>query len=235
MDKGLPPAAVRRHDGRVNLGITDVPAARRSSPPGWRDPRLWIGLAIVAASILVGALVLGTSDDTVPVYAAADALGEGHVLTADDLAVRRVRLDDDTASLYFPADDQLPADLRLDRDVAAGELLPRAAVTRGDTRELRQVPISVSPDQVPGTVGVGDLVDIYLRPAARTSCADTPVCDGRPVLSGVTVSDAPPPDVAFGADGRRTLVLAMSASDADRFFRLFATTDDATLTVVGRG
>jgi len=235
VDKGLPPAAVRRHDGRVNLGITDVPAARRSSPPGWRDPRLWIGLAIVAASILVGALVLGTSDDTVPVYAAADALGEGHLLTADDLAVRRVRLDDDTASLYFPADDQLPADLRLDRDVAAGELLPRAAVTRGDTRELRQVPVSVSPDQVPGTVGVGDLVDIYLRPAARTSCADTPVCDGRPVLSGVTVSDAPPPDVAFGADGRRTLVLAMSASDADRFFRLFATTDDATLTVVGRG
>ena len=219
----------------MNLGITDVPAARRSSPPGWRDPRLWIGLSIVAASILAGALVLGTSDDTVPVWSAADALGEGHVLTADDLAVRRVRLDDDTASLYFSADEQLPADLRLGRDVAAGELLPRAAVIRADTGELRQVPISVSPDQVPGTVGVGDLVDIYLRPASRTSCADTPVCDGRPVLSGVTVSDAPAADAAFGTDGRRTLVLTMSASDAERFFRLFATTDDASLTVVGRG
>jgi hypothetical protein len=195
---------------------------------------LWIGLAIVAASILAGALVLGTSDDTVPVWSAADTLGEGHVLTADDLAVRRVRLDADTASLYFNADDQLPADLRLGRDVAAGELLPRAAVTRADTREPRQVPISVSPSQVPGKVGVGDLVDIYLRPASRTSCARTSVCDGRPVLSGVTVSDAPPADEAFGADGSRTLVLAMSASDAERFFRLFATTDDATLTVVGR-
>lgn len=195
---------------------------------------MWIGLAIVAVSVLAGAFVLGTSDDTVPVWSAVDTLGEGHVLTADDLAVRRVRLDDDTASLYFRADDQLPADLRLGRDVAAGELLPRAAVTRADTRELRQVPIAVSPDQVPGSVGVGDLVDIYLRPAARTSCADTPVCDGRPVLSGVTVSDAPAPDAAFGADGRRTLVLEMSASDAQRFFRLFATTDDATLTVVGR-
>jgi hypothetical protein len=196
---------------------------------------LWIGLAIVAASILAGALVLGTSDDTVPVWSAADTLGEGHVLTADDLAVRRVRLDADTASLYFNADDQLPADLRLGRDVAAGEVLPRAAVTRADTREPRQVPISVSPSQVPGKVGVGDLVDIYLRPASRTSCAGTSVCDGRPVLSGVTVSDAPPADEAFGADGSRTLVLAMSASDAERFFRLFATTDDATLTVVGRG
>ena len=235
MEKGLPSAAVRRHDGRVNLGITDVPAARRSSPPGWRDPRLWIGLAIVAASILAGALVLGTSDDTVPVWAAADSLGEGHVLTGDDLAVRRVRLDDDTASHYFTADDQLPADLRLSRDVASGELLPRSAVTRADTRELRQVPISVSPGQVPGTVGVGDQVDVYLRPASRTSCAGAAVCDGRPVLTAVTVSDAPPVDAAFGADGRRTLVLAMSASDAGRFFRLFATTDDASLTVVGRG
>ena len=219
----------------MNLGITDVPAARRSSPPGWRDPLLWVGLAIVATPILAGALVLGTSDDTVAVWAAADTLGEGHVLTADDLAVRRVRLDDDTAALYFRADDQLPADLRLGREVAAGELLPRAAVTRTDARELRQVPISVAPDQVPGAVGVGDLVDVYLRPASRTVCADTPVCDGRPVLSGVAVSDAPPADEAFGTDGSRTLVLAMSSSDAERFFRLFATTDDASLTVVGRG
>jgi hypothetical protein len=31
------------------------------------------------------------------------------------------------------------------------------------------------------------------------------------------------------------LVLAMSATDAERFFRLLATTDDATPTVVGRG
>jgi hypothetical protein len=61
------------------------------------------------------------------------------------------------------------------------------------------------------------------------------VCDGLPVLSGVTVSDAPPSDLAFGSDGGRMLVLAMSATEAERFFRLAATTDDATVTVVGRG
>src|SRR5436190_5611143 len=87
----LSPRPERGQNDPVNLGITDVPAARRASTPGWRDPRLWIGLAIVAASIVAGALVLGTSDDTVPVWAAADPLGSGHVLTADDLVVRRVR------------------------------------------------------------------------------------------------------------------------------------------------
>src|SRR3954468_7987606 len=88
----------------VNLGITDVPAARRASPPGWRDPRLWVGLAIVPASIVAGGLVLGTSDQTVPVWAAADTLGAGHVLTADDLAVRRVRFaDTDATTIYLRA------------------------------------------------------------------------------------------------------------------------------------
>jgi hypothetical protein len=236
VDEGLPPADDRRHDERVNLGITDVPAARRSSPPGWRDPRLWIGVAIVAASIVVGGVVLGTSDETVPVWAAADTLGAGHVLTADDLAVRRVRFEDtDAAELYLRADRRLPADLRLRHDVGAGELLPRAAVDRTSSHDLREVPVSVAPDQVPAAVGVGDVVDVYLRPASRTACAATSVCDGQPVLEGVTVADAPPADATFGADGSRMLVLAMSPAEAERFFRLYATTDDASLTVVGRG
>ncbi len=236
VDEGLPHGGDRRHDESVNLGITDVPAARRSSPPGWRDPRLWIGLAIVAASIVVGAAVLGTSDETVPVWAAADPLGSGHVLTADDLVVRRVRFADaDAATPYLRADQQLPADLRLEHDVAAGELLSRSAVSRAAGRDLREVPVSVAPDQVPGAVGVGDVVDVYLRPGSRSGCPGTAVCDGLPVLSGVSVSDAPVADGTFGSDGSRMLVLAMSTGEAERFFRLLATTDDASLTVVGRG
>src|SRR5262245_21162948 len=73
------------HDDSVNLGTTDTPAASRAAAPGWRDPRLWVGAAIVAASVLLGALVLGSSDDTTPVWAAEAALGAGHVLTSDDL------------------------------------------------------------------------------------------------------------------------------------------------------
>jgi hypothetical protein len=232
----VPRSPDRVHNERVNLGITDPPTARRGSAPGWRDPRLWVGLAIVAASVLVGALVLGPSDDTVPVWAVNGSLGAGHALTADDLAVRRVHLEgSDVDSLYFRADEQLPADLRLSREIGAGELLPRAAVAPVADRDLRQVPVSVSPDQVPGSVGVGDAVDVYVRPATHTGCADSSVCDGRPALSGVTVVDAPPSDEAFGSDGTRMLVLGMSGVEARRFFRLLASTDDAALTVVGRG
>jgi len=224
----------------VDLGITSTtvgaPPAKRASAPGWRDPRLWLGLAIVAASVLVGAVVLGSSDETVPVWAAADPLGSGHVLTADDLAVRRVRFDDSRAeTLYLRADEQLPADLRLSRDVGAGELVPRAAVAPAGERDQREVPVSVRPDQVPRSVGVGDTVDVYVRPSTRTGCQGSSVCDGRPALAGVTVLDAPPTDQAFGSDGSRMLVLGMSGTEAQQFFRLLASTDDAALTVVGRG
>lgn len=191
---------------------------------------------IVAASVLVGALVLGSSDDTVPVWAASDSLGSGHVLTADDLSVRRVRFDDSgAASLYLRADRQLPADLQLRHDVAAGELLARTAVAPSADRDLRQVPVSVAPDQVPGSIRVGDAVDVYVRPGSHTGCQGSQVCDGRPALSAVTVLEAPPSDDAFGSDGRRMLVLGMSGADAQRFFSVLASTDDAALTVVGRG
>jgi hypothetical protein len=215
--------------------MTDTPSARRATAPGWRDPRLWIGVAIVAASVLAGALVLGTSDDTVPVWAAADSLGAGHTLTAGDLTVRRVGFADASdGALYFGADQQLPSGQRLLHDVAAGELLPRTAVGSRDDAALRQVPISVASDQVPGSVGAGDVVDVYLRPSTRAGCSAGPVCSGRPVLAAVTVLDAPPADEAFGAQGGRMLVLGVDDADAHRFFRLLSTTDDPSLTVVGR-
>jgi hypothetical protein len=197
---------------------------------------MWIGIAIVAASMVVGAMVLGASDDTEPVWAAARTMGTGHVLTADDVTVRRVRFADASgADLYYPAARPLPAGLRLVHGVGAGELLPRDAVGATATEQLRQVPISVAVDQVPGDVSVGTTVDVYLRPSSHAGCERSPVCTGNPALSGVLVLDAPPADQEFGTGGQRMLVLAMTSAEAHTFFRLLASVDDPTLTVVVRG
>ena len=219
-----------------NLGISDTPAARRVATPGWRDPRLWVGVAIVAVSVLAGAWAFGGADDTVRVWAATATLPAGHRLTADDLTARRVRFADaDDRARYVAADQQLPAGAVLVRPVGAGELVPAAAVGEGTAPTAREVPISVAPDQVPRGVGVGDVVDVYLRPATRNGCAGSTVCSGSPVLSGVTVADAPAVEQQFGPDGARMLVLTMDEPAARRFFRLLATTDEPALTVVGRG
>ena len=140
-----------------------MPAALRGQRPAWRDPRLWIGIVLVAASVVVGARVLAAADDTVQVWAAARDLGAGQRVEADDLVAQRVRFADaDALEGYFTVDDELPADLELTRSVAGGELLPRGAVGTPDETGLVEVPVAVEPELVPPSVAPGDVVDVYV-------------------------------------------------------------------------
>ncbi|MBW6551905.1 hypothetical protein MMA91_24640, partial [Salmonella enterica] len=57
------------------------PPAVRASTPGWRDPRLWVGVAIVAVSVVGGARLLASADDTVAVYGVVTDMGAGDEVT----------------------------------------------------------------------------------------------------------------------------------------------------------
>jgi len=215
-----------------------VPAALRGQRSGWRDPRLWIGIVLVAASVVVGARVLAAADDTVQVWTAATDLGAGQRVAPDDLVAQRVRFADDAALAgYFTVDDELPADLELTRSVAAGELLPRGAVGTPAAAGLVEVPIAVEPELVPPSVAPGDVVDVYVV-APLTAAADgqdqQPPPSG-PALTGATVVAAPELASSFGTSGRRQLVVAVPEADAPGFFALLARYDTPSLTVVRRG
>lgn len=227
------------HDDPVsrNLGTPDPPPAVRATPPGWRDPRLWIGVAIVAVSVVVGARVVGAADDSVAVWAATGDMGAGDTVGADDLVAHRVRFADPRhLQDYFTADEALPADVRLIRSVGAGELLPRAAVGSAAASGTLQLPVAVDLALVPPSVRSGAVVDVHLTGTAPGGGAAAPDrARGRPVLSGVTVLEAPPLDEGFAVSGRRQLVLGVSEQDAARYFRLVGGLDAPVLTVVRRG
>lgn len=207
----------------TSLGDPTPPAAARATRPGWRDPRLWIGVAIVAVSVVAGARLLAAADDTVTVWAAADDLARGAAVSAGDLETRQVRFAE-AADLdhYYQADDSLPADARLLRGVGRGELLPRAAVGTATDADVLELPIAV--DLVPDSVGSGSVVNVYVRDSVR--CPD---CAGA-ALESVTVVDAPAADELTGV---RQLVLAVEPGDADRWFDLLATLETPVVTVVG--
>jgi hypothetical protein len=216
----------------------DVPPALRGHRPAWRDPRLWIGIVLVAASVVVGARVLASADDTVQVWAAAGDLGAGQRVEAGDLVAQRVRFDDgDALAGYFTVDDELPADLELTRSVGAGELLPRAAVGTPDETGLVEMPIAVEPELVPPDIESGDVVDVYVV-APISADADgsqrEPPPQG-PALTGATVVDAPALESSFGTSGKRQLVLGVAEDAAPAFFALLARYDAPSLTVVRRG
>lgn len=213
-----------------------VPTAARATRPGWRDPRLWVGVAIVAASVVAGARLLAAADDTVPVWAAAADMVAGDRVTASDLVVARVRFaDDDALDGYFSVDDSLPADMQLTSAVTAGELLPRSAIGSATRSGLVELPIAVDPDQVPPSVDAGAVVDVYVVGAPTAPRAQKEAGADGPVLSEVTVVDAPAVAESFGTTGKRQLVLAVPEADATRFFTVLAAYDAPVLTVVRRG
>lgn len=216
-----------------------VPPATRAVAPGWRDPRLWVGVAIVAASVLAGSRVLAGADDTVAVWVVADDAGAGATLSPDDLASERVRFADDAQlDRYFTVDDVLPDDLTLLRGLGAGELLPRAAIGSEGAADTVEISLPVAPLQVPPAVAAGSVVDVYL--SDRTAAADTraradaPAAPVDPALSEVTVVDAPTPEETFATSGERQVVLAVDADDVGSFYGAMDAMGDPVVTVVRR-
>jgi hypothetical protein len=220
-----------------DLGVAGASSAVRAAPPSWRDPRLWIGVAIVAVSVIAGARLVGSADDSVTVWAVASDLGPGDTVGPGDLVARRVRfVESSDLGRYYLARQELPADLRLERGVGEGELLPRSAVGTSASGEAMELPVAVESTLVPPGVQSGWVVDVYLSGATtgEAVASDQPH-DGRPVLTGVTVLDAPPVGESFAVSGQRQLVLGVTEAEARRFFRATGALDTPALTIVRRG
>ena len=206
----------------------------RATSPGWRDPRLWLGVAIVAVSVVAGSRLLAAADDTVAVWAVVADLGPGDTVDEADLEARRVRFAD-TADLerYVAVDDTLPADLELTRGVGAGELLPRAAMGAAGESGTVLVRIAVEDEQIPAAVTSGSSVHVFLvgsRAGGRSATAP-----GEPALDAVTVVEAPPAGDNLAATGNRTIDVAVTEEQARAYFEDRAGLESPTVTVVKVG
>ena len=219
-----------QNDPVTSLGDTTTTMPRpatRATMPGWRDPRLWVGVAIVALSVVAGSRLLAAADDSEPVWAVTVDLAAGDQVSEDDLVATRVRFVDETdLARYFPADEALPADLRLRQGVGEGELLPRSATAPAEAVGVLQLPVAAEPSAVPPDVGPGSVVDVYLRADGRC-----PGCH-EAALASVTVVTAGSADELTGT---RQLVLAVDQQQADSWFGLLSRVQSPTVTVLARG
>lgn len=209
----------------TSLGVPPPPAVR-ARPPGWRDPRLWVGVAIVALSVVAGARILGADDQSVVVWALADDAAPGTQLTADDLVARRVDFADPSdLDHYFTSDDTLPARMRVTRAVSAGELLPRSALADSTVAGRVLLPIDLENGAVSSRLSPGSLVDVYVDGGRR--CAEC----AQAVLDRVPVTEV---DLADEL-GTKQVVLAVDQDQADRWFALMSTLDQPAITVAEVG
>jgi hypothetical protein len=141
-----------------------APVAPRLRRPSWRDPRLVVGVVLVALAVALGSWAVASASRTVPVWAADGALTPGEPLSTDALRPVEVRLGSG-AELYLRADEPLPEGLVVTRVVDAGELLPHSALGRSDAVDLRSVAVPVS-EGLSDRIRKGARVDLWSVPEA---------------------------------------------------------------------
>ncbi len=227
-------APVSRNLG--NPGAQAPPVAVRATTPGWRDPRLWIGIAIVAVSVVAGARLLASADDTVAVWVTVDDMGAGDLVSEADLEVRRVRFADDAElERYFRADDELPADLQLSvASAPASCCRARRSEPRPTPTDCRS-PSRCRPGRVPPSVDSGAVVDVFVLDNGADEAGGRARDDSGPALAEVTVVDAPEPDASFGTTaGLRQIVLAVPEQEVADFHALLDSVQDPVISVVRR-
>ena len=190
------------------------PAAVRSGASRWRDPRLLVGVVVVAVCTLLGARVLASADDTVAVWAARDALGRGQPVSAALVVRRQVRFADQAdADRYLSANADLPAGAVASRPVGAGELLPRAALGRSHDSPTTQVPLSVPADAVPATVRTGSSVDVWVTPQRPAGSASASA-RSRLVFDDVPVVAVPDESGSLGPATTRQVIVGVPTGTA---------------------
>lgn len=123
------------------------------------DPRLLIGIVLIAASTTgVWALVSGL-DDSVEVYAARGTITPGTRIDAADLDTQSVRLGA-TAGRYLAPGDLPDGGFVVLRTIEEGELVPDSAVDEVDRTGLATVVVP-SRGALPSGLGAGATVDVW--------------------------------------------------------------------------
>ncbi len=179
------------------MAAASAPRTRRS----W-DPRLLIGLLLVAGSVAAVVGIVSAADEGEQVLMAPRLLTAGELVTIDDLEPRRVALGLE-ASSYLQADAMPAEGLVVTRTIGRGELVPLAAV--GDERSPRATTLVVAlSTPIGATVRPGDVLDLWSAPALEAGRFGAPAV----IASGAQlVREVQAEGIVSGAEAARVELL----------------------------
>jgi len=188
----------------------------------WGDARFFLGVLLVAASVIGVWLVVSAARQTVPVFAAAHTIVPGEAIGAGDFTVVDVALGP-LADTYLTADDLVGARVAT-RTIEAGELVPAASV--GDPSDARTTSVVVrSAVDVPASVEAGTVVELWSAPLLEQGAYDEP----RILVADATVVSVTRDDSMMGG-GTAALELVIPRADVPA--TLAAMSDESALSVV---
>lgn len=199
--------------------------ARRLRKPGWRDPRLLVGILLVVASVAGVLTLVSLQNQTVPMYVAREDIALGQKLDPDALRVVDVRLDA-VQDRYLSAEQPPADDLHANALIRGGELVPVAAVGGRDPEGRKPLSVELT-QELPVAVTVGTRVDLW---AAARGGNSTTYGEPKRLLQSVEVSALRELDSGFG--GASGQVVELLVTDKELPGLLSAIANEARLTVV---
>jgi hypothetical protein len=209
-----------------------APPARRLGSSRWRDPRLAVGIILVAASVVLGARVMASADDTVPVWSLRHDVPADSSLTADDVTVTHIHFESaDDADRYFDGDQSLPSDLVADHDLVAGELLAESALTKPESEAVKQMSLPVSEGLYPVDLAPGDRVEVWATPSESAD----PSVDGELMLDDVAVLEVDPAGSSLDSTSTAVLVALEPEPDDDTLGRLLGSVETGSVSLIREG
>ncbi|ROZ62612.1 hypothetical protein EDL96_09030 [Kocuria soli] len=138
----------------------------RFRKPGWKEPRLLIGLGLVLASVAGTTATLALTSVTQPHVVATRDLEVGTKVTADDFRTVDVRLEGVEGS-YLQDVDALEEGTVVLASVPSGQLVPSAALGAAEDLDRRPMGIPLTA-ALPSGTGAGDTVDLWVSERENT-------------------------------------------------------------------
>lgn len=191
----------RHHSGEMMTALSS-PTAKRLQRPTWKDSRLAVGVLLILISATLGAHLVGSADDRVPVFVVGADVAAGDAVTPAALKRVEVRLGDGTAryltALGVPAGGSVFL-----RDLRAGELVPASAVGSAAQVGVQRLTVPVDARSAVGLLR-GTRVDVYV---SRRSPGESPDTKPKAVraLDGVAVADVLPVSSGLGSSSQTSV------------------------------
>lgn len=186
--------------------MNEKPAeASRIRTPGWRDPRLIIGIILVVLSVAGVVTLIQSMDARQGYWAASVDIVPGAQASAEDFHIVQASMAE-SADRYWTAEDELPPHFLVSSTIRSGELLPVHDVAESDPDGRQQVGVRVSQD-MPSAVTLGSRADAWVALASE---------DGRgfeepaKLISNAEVVGMDDSSSAFAAADTTTVYLMLS-------------------------
>lgn len=137
--------------------LTQTPRVRRAR---WREPRLLLGFALVALSIVGIIGLINAMDERSGVYVATQDISLGEPLTENNVQILQVQLGE-SLQHYLPAELDGVEQLRANTFIGAGQLIAHDFIARSELGSRRPINIDL-PVDLSAAITPGSRVDVWI-------------------------------------------------------------------------